>query len=41
MDIKKDRKLIKKAIDQGCKTAAELAHFIRVYSMLDRAYRTV
>jgi len=39
MNITTNRNLLKEAIDNGCKTAAELAHYLKVRTMAARAYR--
>jgi len=41
MNIKTDKNLLKAAIDNGCKTAAELAHYIRIHLMMTRTYRQI
>ena len=41
MDIKKDKQLIKEAINQGCTTVAELAHFVKVHALVAKSYRKV
>jgi hypothetical protein len=34
MDFKRDRKLLNEAINSGCKTAAELALFLKIRAKL-------
>ena len=41
MNIKTDKKVLKAAIENGCKTAAELAHYIRLHLMIARTYRPI
>ncbi len=41
MDIKKDKQLIKAAINHGCTTAAELAHFVKVHTLASRSYHRI
>ena len=41
MDIKKDKQLIKEAINQGCTTVAELAHFIKVHTLAAKSYHRI
>jgi len=41
MNIKTDKNLLKAAIDNGCQTAAELAHYIRVHLMMTRTYQQI
>jgi len=38
MNIKKNKSLLKEAINSGCRTAAQLAHFLKVRSMLQEGY---
>jgi len=40
MNIKTDKKLIQKALDSGCTTVAQLAHFIKVHALVARAYHS-
>jgi len=41
MNIKKDKQLIKEAIYHGCKTAAELAHFIKAHTLAAKSYHRI
>lgn len=41
MDIKKDKQLIKEAINYGCITMAELAHFVKVHALVAKSYHRV
>jgi len=41
MNIKTDKKLIREALESGCTTAAQLAHFIKIHALVARAYRSV
>jgi len=41
MNIKTDSRLIKEALENGCKTAADLAHYLKIRAMATRAYRTI
>ncbi len=41
MNIRTDKKLIEKAIENGCKTAAQLAHFLKVQTMVAHSYRSI
>ena len=41
MNIKTDRKLIQEALANGCTTAAELAHYLKVHTLILRTYRSV
>ncbi len=38
MDIRKDKQLIREAIDHGCITMAELAHFIKIHALVVKSY---
>ncbi len=38
MNIKTNKNLLKEAIESGCKTAAQLAHFIKVRNMIQESY---
>jgi len=40
MNIKTNRALLKEAINSGCQTVAQLAHFLRVRALLETGYRT-
>ncbi len=40
MNIKTNRALLKEAINSGCQTVAQLAHFLRIRAMLESGYRT-
>jgi hypothetical protein len=40
MNIKTNRALLIEAINSGCQTVAQLAHFLRVRTMIERGYRT-
>jgi len=40
MNIKTNKDLLKEAINSGCQTVAQLAHFLRVRSMLQAGYRS-
>ncbi len=40
MNIKTHREILREAINSGCRTVAELAHFLRVRAMLEQGYRT-
>ena len=40
MNIKTNKALLKEAINSGCQTVAQLAHFLRVRAMLANGYRT-
>ncbi len=40
MNIKTNRALLKEAINSGCQTVAQLAHFLRVRALLENGYRT-
>ena len=39
MNIKTNRALLKEAINSGCQTVAQLAHFLRVRALLENGYR--
>ena len=41
MNIKTDKKIIQEAVANGCTTAAELAHYLKVHALIARAYRRV
>ncbi len=41
MNIKTDKKLIQKAIENGCKTAAQLAHYIKVQTLIAQSYKSI
>jgi len=40
MNIKTDKKLIHAALESGCTTAAQLAHFLRIHALIARAYHS-
>ena len=40
MNIKTNRALLNEAINSGCQTVAQLAHFLRVRALLENGYRT-
>jgi bacterioferritin-associated ferredoxin len=41
MNVKTDKKLIQKAIANGCKTAAQLAHFLKVQTLVAQTYKSI
>jgi bacterioferritin-associated ferredoxin len=41
MNIKTDKKLIRRAIENGCKTAAQLAHFLKVQTLVVQTYKSI
>jgi len=41
MNIKTDKKLIQDAVANGCITAAELAHYLKVHALIARTFRSV
>jgi len=40
MNIKTNRELLKEAINSGCQTVAQLAHYLRVRALMHETYRT-
>jgi len=41
MNIKTDKKLIQEALENGCTTAAELAHYLKVHALVARAWHRI
>jgi hypothetical protein len=41
MNIKTDKKLIIEAIAQGCVTAADLAHYLKVRALIARGFHRI
>jgi hypothetical protein len=40
MNIKTNKELLKEAINSGCQTVAQLAHFLRVRALMVESYKT-
>jgi len=41
MNVQIDKKLLKEAINSGCKTAGELAHYLKMRANLQKACVTI
>ncbi len=41
MNIKTDKELIRQALEAGCVTISQLAYYLRVRTMIARAYRSM
>jgi hypothetical protein len=41
MNIKTDKAILKEAINNGCKTASDLAHYIKVRTLAAQSFRRI
>jgi hypothetical protein len=41
MNIKTDKAILNEAISNGCKTAADLAHYIKVRTLATQTFRRI